>query len=399
MLGLALAVVGLLAWGYRAIRGDASDPEALWSRAQADLQAGRFDRVEQAVARLGRLREPTPLDRMLRGQLALAIDRPDEALAELARVPDGHLIAARARLLAGQIELRRDRFRFAEAALRQAVRLDPTLTQAHRELILIYGFQRRRTDLAGEFLALAGLKELGSDDMFNWGLMQSETWEPIGAERMLERCVAADPDDRWSRLELSEIKRGVGAADEAEKALAGLALDTPEVIAAHVRIALIRDDRERAERLLASGPPDDPLLSRLRGRMALSRGDARTAVRHFRIAYQARPDVHEVLLGLIAALTSLGDKEALEPLRTLAAKRERLHLLIERAASKASRDDPDLPLKLGDACAAVRRDAEASGWYKLAIARNPLDARAQRALFQLGATADGPRVKQGAARP
>src|SRR5262249_16137818 len=262
---------------------------------------------------------------------------------------------------------------------------------AHRGGTITYGYQLGRSELAGEFLALSRLTDLGFKDLFRWGLMQSETWEPIGVVRVLERCVAADPLDRRSRLALSEIMRGLGALNRAEEALAGLDLAGPEVIAAHVRIALDRRDRSRAERLLASGLPGDPLLARLRGRMALSRGDARTALRYYRVAYEAHPDVHEVLTGLMTALKILGDAEALAPLRDLAGKRNRLRLLILQASSGPGRDDPELPPRLGDACAALPRDAEARGWYKLAIARNPLDSRAQRALFQLGTDArDGP---------
>src|SRR6185437_9404992 len=95
------------------------------------------------------------LDHMLRGQLAVAIGRPDEALAELARVPDDHYMAAQARLLAGQTELRRDRFRRAEEDLRAAVGIDPALVKAHRELIYIYGYQLRRKALSEEFRALS----------------------------------------------------------------------------------------------------------------------------------------------------------------------------------------------------------------------------------------------------
>jgi tetratricopeptide (TPR) repeat protein len=139
--GLVLvAAVVLGAWGYRAIRAESRNPGALWSQAQADLRYGRLDGAERALARLGSVRQPTPLDRMLRGQLALALGRSDQALAELARVPDSHDMAAQARLLAGQIERRRDRYRFAEEALREAICLDPKLVPAHRERIIIYGY-------------------------------------------------------------------------------------------------------------------------------------------------------------------------------------------------------------------------------------------------------------------
>ena len=116
--------------------------------------------------------------------------------------------------------------------MREAVRIDPRLVQAHRELILIYGFQLRRSEMAGEFLVLSGLVNLGFGDLLHWGLCQGDYWEPDGAAQMLERCVAADRGDRWSRLALSEIKRRVGSLGEAEEALEGLAADDPQTIAA-----------------------------------------------------------------------------------------------------------------------------------------------------------------------
>ncbi len=397
MSGLAVAAaLGL--GGYLAIRREAPNADAVWAQAQSDLQADHFDRVARAVARLERLREPTPLDRLLRGQLAMAIGRKDEALAELARVPDDHGIAPQSRLLAGQIELRRDRFRRAEEAFRAAVRLDPALVQAHRELIYIYGFQLRRPELGGEFLALSKLTNLSFGELFDWGLLRGESWEPSAAAEVLAQCVAADPGDRRSRLALAENQRRMSRLDEAEATLAPLPRDDPAAIAARARIALERNDVPEAERLLGSGPSDDPELARLRGRLALSRRDAAAAERHFRIALKAEPESREGLSGLIAALTIRGDARALEPLRDLAARRERVDRLIQRAATDAGRADPDLPLRLGEACAALRYNAEARGWYKIAIARNPLDSRGQRALFQLE-TGDHRREKKGVAGP
>ena len=91
----------------------------------------------------------------MRAQYAAARQEPDAALADLPRVPDDHLAAAKARLLAGQIELRRDRVRRAEEWFLEAIRLDSRLVQAHRELIYIYGMQLRRAELSAQFLALS----------------------------------------------------------------------------------------------------------------------------------------------------------------------------------------------------------------------------------------------------
>ena len=279
-----------------------------------------------------------------------------------------------------------ERWRQVGELFKAAVRIDPGLVQAHRELIYICGLQLRRAEINAEFRALSTLSDLPFQEVFHWCLLRNESWEPSEAAPMLSKCVAADPGDRWSRLALSENDRRMGLLDEAESAVAPLAADDPEAIAARARIAFDRHEMDQAQRLLASGPEDNPVLARLRGRWALSRRDARTALRHFRIAYAADPDSREALFGLIGALQMLGDEQAAAPLRQTAAWREKFASLIQRGASKAGREDPELPLQFGEVCAALHYDAEARAWFKVAIARNPLDSRAQQALFQLGAS-------------
>ena len=143
-LGLALTVTVLGVWGYGAIRRERLKPEALWEQAEADLRAGRIDRVEQAVVRLGHLRPPTPKDHMLFAQLAVARVQAKEALAELAQVPDDHYMAAQARLwparstcgiIASDPPSNPFATQFASS---------PGSFRAHRELICIYSLQLQR---------------------------------------------------------------------------------------------------------------------------------------------------------------------------------------------------------------------------------------------------------------
>ena len=397
-LGLIGLIVAVSALGVWATRRASPNPDVLWEQAEQDFQAGHYERAEKSLALLGRLRKPTSLDWMLRAQVAMLRNRLDEALIDLAQVPDHHYMGPQARLLTGQLELRRDRLRFAETAFRAALRLAPTLVQAHRELIFIYGTQLRRAELTAEFLALSRLTDLAFEEAFHWCLLRNESWEPAEVAAMLAKYVAADPNDRGSRLALSENKRRLVLLDEAESVLAGLPEDDPEVIAAQARIAIDRHDVDRAERLLSSGPSEAPVLARLRGRMALGRRDARVAQHHFRIAYAADPDSRETLFGLIGALLMLGDDQAAAPLREIAANREKLGSLTQLAGAKGARDDPELPRRLGAACAALHRDAEARAWYKLAIARDPLDTEAQRALFRLNAGVQGGRQPPGGTR-
>ena len=386
---LAGSAAMILALGfsfYRATRSTGSDADRIWERAERAFKAGDYARAEEDLGRLQRLRGPTPLDWMLRAQLAIRQGQPDEALADLLRVPDENYMAAQARVLSGQIEFRRDRVRLAERAFLAAIRLDPNIVQAHRELIYVYGMQLRRAELNSQFLALSKLSPLTFDNVFHWCLLRNNSWEPGEAIESLSRYVAADPEDRWSRLALAENQLRMGLDADAEAVLSALPPEDPEAIALRAQIALDLQQSDRVEQLLAQGPEGDPTLARLRGRLALARRDARGALRHFQIAYGADPDSRETVFGLLGAYETIGDRKSAESVRAVARNLERLNTLVQRAAAASARQDPALLRELGDACAALHRDAEARAWYQLAVARDPLDRESQQALFRLKAS-------------
>ena len=376
-----LALIGLAGgyWAYGLLTWSAADSDMLWAQAEADYLAGRYDRVGDALKRLGRLRVPTPLDHLLRAQYAAVHHAPDKALAELKRVPDDHPMAAQARLLAGQIELRRDRLRTAEAWFQAAIKLDPKLIQAHRELIYIYGMQLRRPELNARFLTLSGLTPLSADNVFHWCMLRNNSWEPGEAVDSLTRYVSADPRDRWSRLALAENYRRMGEREKAEPVLAALeALDTAAV-AIRAQIAIDGLEQERAERLLAAVPGDAAALATLRGKLALAKRDAQGAWHHFRVAFQSDPDDRETVFGLVRALELAGQSKAAAPFRELAGRLERLNTLIQRAATPKAREDTALLRELGAACAALKALPGSRAWYELAIAMDSADSESQRA--------------------
>jgi tetratricopeptide (TPR) repeat protein len=388
----ALGVLSALGLGALvAFAWPSPDPEAVWQRARAAFEARDFARVEVELARLGRLREPTSLDRMLHAQLAIARGRVDEAIADLNRIPDDHPMASQAQLEVGQLELRQSRFVAAEAAFRRALAIEAKMVMAHRELVVkahrelvyLYGTQLRRAELDATFRALSELSALTFPEAFLWCLSRGVTWEPAEIATTLARCIEADPDDRWARLGRADALRDLGRFDEAEAVLAPLPESDPDARAARVRIALDRGDPARAEALLDAGPPDHLDLALLRGRLALVQNNAPEAVRQFRIAHDKAPNLRESVLGLGQALQAVGDQAAATPFLEEARKHERLGGLVQRAAVKANRSDPGLIRDLGDACAAVGRFPEARAWYYLAISRDPLDTEAQRGLARL----------------
>ena len=381
---VALVVLALCAgMGGLLLASRPVDPDQTWRDAQAALREGHIDRAEELVHRLSRAREPLPQDWMLRGQVAIAREREDEGIADLKRIPEDHPLGARAWLLIGQIELRRDRARFAEEALLKALSLDPTVQQAHRELIYIYGMQLRRRELNREFTALSELSDLSYENLFHWCLMRNCLWEPGEVAQTLGGYLEVDPDDRHSRVALADNYRRLGLYDEAEEALAPLPDDDVEALAARVMIAMDRHQEDRAEELLESGPPDDPELARIRGRIALARRDGREAVRQYRLAYEADPSNRDTLFGLINALELSGDAQAAAPLRRDAKLLDEFNTVVQRMSMREGRADPHIVTDAAEACLALGLISEARGWYKLAIARNPLDSASQQALFRL----------------
>jgi tetratricopeptide (TPR) repeat protein len=365
----------LVAWTRRGV-----DPELIRRETEADLRAGRY---KQAAAALAKLSDLTPRDYILKAQVAKALSYPDQALDDLAKIPDGDPAAPGARLLAGQIELRRDRLRLAEKALLAALALDPTLVQAHRQLIYIDGMLLRRRQINEHFQALARLAPMTFDDVFSWCLTRNTVWEPHERAVDLRRFVAADPDDRWSRAALAETLRQIGRREEAANVLSILPESDPDARAVRARLALDRGDDRAVEAILAEGPADHIELARLRGRFALAHGDGQAAVRHFRAAYDAEPDDRDTVFGLGTALAVAGDRVAAAPFLRDSQAYDTLGALLTRAANPANHSNVALMRALGAACEAVHRLPEARAWYNLAVQANPLDEEAQKALYRL----------------
>ena len=376
-----LAAFGV--WAVRARSGAGLDPDRLWNEAKDEFQAGRLDRVEAALSRLAVLRRPTPLDWILKAQVTMARGRDREAIDDLSKVPDSHPMAAQSRLLAGQAELRNKRAARAEKRLIEAATLDPTLIQAHRELIYLYGMQLRRPELNREFQTLSKLTPLTFENVWHWCLTRNLTWEPTELVDILREWVAADPEDRSSRLALADACRRVASWSEADKALSTLPENDPDALAVRARIAFDRGDGEAAEKLLANGPADHPEIARMRGRLALSHRDGPSAVQYFRAAYALEPDSRDNVSGLGQALTMAGKPTEAAPFLASARDYDALGTLVQRASASHVRKDPALMRALGFACETVHRDPEALAWFGLAIQANPLDAEAQKAVYRL----------------
>jgi predicted Zn-dependent protease len=376
VLALALAGAAVRQW-YQA------DPDAIFSSAEKAYHSGRYVEAGAGLERLERLRPPTYPDHYLRAQVDVALKRDQDALIELGAIPDDYPLAPLARLRAGQTEIRRGRTRPAEAAFLAALKLLPRAVQPHKELVYIYNIQHRQAELDDQLIALLDLNILDFQYVLHWTKTRNTIWNPKGDLPALEKFVAADPQDRWSRLALVEALRRLNRLDEAERVLAVLSPSDPGARTKRVLIAMDRGDFAAAESLLAEGRDDDPLLAPLRGQLALRRRDGPAAVRYYRIALAADPIDRAALSGLGTALCLVGQVGAAQPYLEAAGRHDDLWRLVARAATADGERDPKLPRQLGMACAAAHRYQEARAWLMLAIQRDPLDAESQRTLFDL----------------
>lgn len=390
-IALTLVVVAMVA-GLLVLVRPKPNVDKLWAEARQAFEARDFVLADERMRQVAAEREPTGFDWMLRAQVAMGLNRNDEAFEDLKHVPDDNPMAPAARLEMGQLELRRSRFVTAERYFLEAIKLDPKQIQARRELIYIYGTQLRRGELNATFRTLSELSALTYPEVFLWCMSQGVTWEPEEIVTTLGRAIKADPTDRWARIGSATSLVGLNRFDEAEATLAPLPEADADARAVRVQIALGRGDDLRAEALLDGGPEDHAALALLRGQFALARGEAKPALHHYRIAYSQAPHLRESVFGLGKAL-QLNDDPTAATYLDLAYKFDLLASLIQKAAVEANRKDLGLIRNLGAACAAAGRTAEARAWYNIAIERDPLDTKSHQALARLGApelTADTP---------
>jgi tetratricopeptide (TPR) repeat protein len=381
-LGIGLGSVLLLALGA----GRwwlAPTADQLVMQAQADYQAGRTDAAALGLAKVARLRVPTPMDRMARALVARARGQGKDALSELAHIPDDPALSAEAHLLAGQIEVENGRLRLAESHFLTCVAREPTNSHAHRELAYIYNVQHRLREMDAQMDALSELSALGFEHLLHWGKTRNVVWDPSRDCQSLAKYLAADPDDRYTRLALVDGLQNLGRLEEAASVLAFLPDSDDEARARRALLTLAGGDAAQADRLLAAGPVDHPSLAKARGQIALGRHNPGGALPQLRIALAAHPDDFGVLSALATTLRALGDEVGAKGCIEAQRRHTAVTPLIAQAATPAGASDPGLPARLGAACEAAGRLAEARAWYRLVITRDPLDSQSQQAVFRL----------------
>ena len=334
----------------------------------------------------------------VRGEIAAGEGDSRAALEALHHVPEDDALGPEALYMVGLIERKNNRLRHAEAAYRRALARNPKLIKAHKELIYILGMQFRQREVNAEFKALSRLTPLTHHDVYVWCLTHFIVWGPDSAQN-LEAFIQADPDDRYSRLALATLLIAQpGQEAKVEQILGPLPHDDPEALALRVELKLNHGRTDEALAILNQTGVKNPHLARLRGRVALMRGDFDAASRYFQDALSDEPYDRVSISELGKALLLKGDRIAAETHLARAKQLDEVYRLVNRI-SKSDQPNQALDLNpLGKACEAAGLIDEARGWYMLAIGLNPLDSDAQRGLHRLRGVATPSIPAQGGGR-
>lgn len=360
-----------------------TDTETLAAQARQAVDRQEWARAGSLLSTLAKRRAVNANDVVLRAQVEMGQGRPDRAIGLLTDIPESDPLAAPARVVAGQIEKSRNRAVPTERLFTDAVRLDPRLTQARRELILLYATQARREELNAQFRALAEIETLSFDDVFLWTNSFDDLWINDTIRPSLERYLAADAGDRASRLALAAVMLKGGQVNEAESLLVPLPATDVDALVLRIRIELSGNRLDRARELLAGGPLEHPGLALLRAQFTARSNESTAAERHFRTALRLDPRTREALQGLSLVLKQMGRIEESEKYRLEAEKWRRLTGLLQKSKTFNIRDDVTLLTELGAACEDVGQVAEARAWYRLALGVDPLQPAVQKSLFRL----------------
>jgi tetratricopeptide (TPR) repeat protein len=382
---IATAIALLAFVGMALFMASWSNPDELRRAATEASAAGRWSEADDALRRLA---APTPKDWVLRAAAANNLNDNAAALAYLSRVPPDGPLGAQAALITARIERARYRARPLEQALLRALRLDSTLIEARRLLVFLYGTQGRRVELLAQFALLADEGPLTFDLIRHWCIAhQEQINDPADLKTTLERFVANDPDDRWSRLGLGNVLRQLDRLDQAIQILAPLPESDAEARACRAEVEFARGDLDAVARLVAGPPENHAKLARLRGRLALNRQEGNAALRFFRLSDAVEPNRFETIYGLAQALRQTGDRAAAAPYAQRADAHRALRGLLGRSVDA---DEPKeaLSMRMASACEAAGYVPEARAWYRLATSLDPLDERAQQALYRLSASTE-----------
>jgi tetratricopeptide (TPR) repeat protein len=348
-------------------------------------------RVAEAERGLRDLLARSPDHGEARQELARLLARRGEvrgAAEQLHRVPAWWPGKRAAQFLEGQAFDQLDLARRAEAAWRGCVADDPLhpvapdfVNGAAKALVALYVLEGRRDEARAALWGVYPQVAPHERPVVLETLMRAETQRiaPGEAVATLRRHVAADPDDRVSRLALARAEQAAGHPAEADRILDDLLGRDPSAVDAwRARVQVLLDRNDPAALALAVDRlpesvrrADDAAIAIARASVLEARGDLEGALALLRTAARLEPANDEAHYRLSRVALRLGHAAEAEA-----------HRRRHRALQDAQRELPDAmtayrDLSRGDASGGAERArtverlaaiSETLGWTRLAEA-------------------------------
>jgi tetratricopeptide (TPR) repeat protein len=379
----------------------------LWWRGRPARHLAEAERLLAAGAPAGAIgwlavpeAAPATRDRalLLRARAALALGRPERAVAPLEGIdPDGPA-GAEAAFWKGRVLFAARQHLKAIAWYARSLELRPDDGETLRWLAAAaYDLGDRQT-VAN---ALLRVVELEPGDVRAWrtlGLVFKEAAEYRRARRAYEATLRVDPGQPEARFELAEVLVAEGAYAGAGRQLEACRGRVPEAdrlsLLAECSSALGAWDRHVAlvEAGLAAAP-DHPGLLAHRARIDLAGGRADRALERLDRALAADPYHAAWTYQRGLALHALGrDDEAGRDLaRASALNRDLLEMTLLNDEAALRPADAEVRDRLGRLCLRLGKPELAASWFYAALACDPGHAGARRELAALRRPAMAPR--------
>jgi tetratricopeptide (TPR) repeat protein len=398
-LGLAAITLGTAAYGF----SYANRPEACYRRALHALGRDDFEQAQYQLRRLQGLPKYEPHACLINGILLLQEDKQDDALEEFRLAVDHPDTRALALTLAGRILFKQRKFLDAEAALVEALRVDPNLAEAHGCLGAAY---YDISDFRRALVHLERAAKMSPDDprpyQFMAPIHQSFQQDELAIEdlRELLRRGAANPGRMPPGLrqdalfDLAQLQVQLLRHQEAIETLKD-ADETADTLALLAECQFALGDLKAARDVVAQALQRNPDLVAallLRARLAMEAKEVNTAIECLNRALQLRPKSRPLHVVLSQALHSVGQDDLAEQHAQTAAQLRELDQEYVELNSVAV-DEPRNLLtcfRLGLMAERLGLENSAAGWYRAVLLIDPQHTGAREHLLQLPGGLEGP---------
>jgi tetratricopeptide (TPR) repeat protein len=329
---------------------------------------------------------------ILRARVALERGRPKDAVVPLQGVDPRGPWAAEAAFWKGRTLYAVGNTPLAICWFQAALAARPTDAETLRWLAAAaYDLGDRRTALA----SLKTLTDVKPDDARAWRTRALVTWtDPDAGESELsaaraayEKSLQLDPDQPLVRLELADVLVRMGQYDGADRQLARCHGQVPEADRADLlaQCAWFRGERERCRAIVDAGlkgAPNHPGLLARRALLEEAAGRLAEAIEGFDRAVSVDPYNPEWFYMRGVAFRALGRRaEADRDLARSAELKKALGTLGNLCAVASQRPtDPGVRIRLGRLCESLGKPSFATMWYRAALACDPRNEEARRAL-------------------